>query len=184
MPAARLAIRCLLPHHFAREVPNEKQDIVRSGRHQLIGMPEQCQRAETELVFPSRRGGFLKVSELRWVFDPAVQTVRAATMAQRQQEIEETGQAQTPEFPVISPHDLRHTCASLATGEGAVGLPVVPLLGLLAVTPVVALRVGLLLAWAGMAGGPALIGHGTIAVLLRRWRIPRVIRHVARSLFP
>ena len=71
---------------------------------------------------------------------------------------------------------------ALATGEGAVGLPVVPLLGLLAVTPVVALLIGLLLPWAGMACGPALIGHGTISVLLRRWRIPRVIRHVARSL--
>jgi integrase len=53
------------------------------------------------------------------VFDPAVQTVRAAMMVQRQQEIEETGQAQTPEFPVISPHDLRHTCASLAISAGA-----------------------------------------------------------------
>ena len=71
---------------------------------------------------------------------------------------------------------------SLTTGEVAVGLSVLPLLGLLAVTPVVALLIGLLLPWAGMACGPALIGHGTISVLLRRWRIPRVIRHVARSL--
>ena len=70
----------------------------------------------------------------------------------------------------------------LTTGEGAVGLPVLPRLGLLAVTPVVALRIGLLLPWTGLACGPALIGHGTISVLLRRWRIPRVIRHVARSL--
>jgi hypothetical protein len=70
----------------------------------------------------------------------------------------------------------------VTTGEVAVGLPVLPLLGLLAVTPVVALLIGLLLPWAGMACGPALIGHGTISVLLRRWRIPRVIRHVARSL--
>ena len=71
---------------------------------------------------------------------------------------------------------------TLTTGEVAVGLPVLPLLRLLAVTPVVALLIGLLLPWAGMACGPALIGHGTISVLLRRWRIPRVIRHVARSL--
>jgi len=27
---------------------------------------------------------------------------------------------------------------------------------------------------AGMAGGPTLIGYGTVSVLLRRWRIPRV----------
>ena len=76
---------------------------------------------------------------------------------------------------------------ALTTGEVAVGLSVLPLLallGLLAITPVVALLIGLLLPWAGMACGPALIGHGTISVLLRRWRIPRVIRHVARSLFP
>ena len=73
----------------------------------------------------------------------------------------------------------------LTTGEVAVGLSVLPLLallGLLAITPVVALLIGLLLPWTGMACGPALIGHGTISVLLRRWRIPRVIRHVARSL--
>ena len=39
--------------------------------------------------------------------------------AQREHEIGQTGQAQTPEFPVISPHDLRHTCASLAISAGA-----------------------------------------------------------------
>jgi integrase len=71
-------------------------------------------RDSTALVFGSQRGGYLTPGEVRWVFDPAVQTVRAAMMAQRQQEIEQTGQAHTPEFPVISPHDLRHTCASLA----------------------------------------------------------------------
>jgi integrase len=76
-------------------------------------------RDSTALVFGSQRGGYLTPGEVRWVFDPAVQTVRAAMMAQRQQEIEQTGQAQTPEFPVISPHDLRHTCASLAISAGA-----------------------------------------------------------------
>ncbi len=99
-------------NHDARAVPVPKFLVP-------LLQTEIGQRAETELVFPSRRGGFLKVSELRWVFDPAVQTVRAAMMAQRQQEIEETGQAQTPEFPVISPHDLRHTCASLAISARA-----------------------------------------------------------------
>jgi integrase len=43
---------------------------------------------------------------------------RLAPRVQRQQEIEETGQAQTAEFPVISPHDMRHTCASLAISAG------------------------------------------------------------------
>jgi integrase len=32
--------------------------------------------------------------------------------AQGQHETKQTGQGQTPEFPVITPHDLRHTCAS------------------------------------------------------------------------
>ena len=107
-----LASREAAKNHDARAVPVPKFLVPRL-------QTEIGQRAETELVFPSRRGGFLKVSELRWVFDPAVQTVRAAMMAQRQQEIEETGQAQTPEFPVISPHDLRHTCASLAISARA-----------------------------------------------------------------
>jgi hypothetical protein len=36
-----------------------------------------------------------------------------------QKETEETGEAITPEFPVITPHELRHTCASLAISAGA-----------------------------------------------------------------
>ena len=31
----------------------------------------------------------------------------------------ETGKAITPMFPAITPHDLRHTCASLAISAGA-----------------------------------------------------------------
>jgi integrase len=45
--------------------------------------------------------------------------VRAAIAAHRQQEIEETGHTQTPDFPVITPHQLRHTSASLAISAGA-----------------------------------------------------------------
>jgi integrase len=71
------------------------------------------------LVFPSRRGGYLTLGEARWVFDPAVQALRAAAKAQRQQEVEETGQATTLEFPAITPRALRHTCASLAISAGA-----------------------------------------------------------------
>lgn len=76
-------------------------------------------RDNGDLVFPSRRGGYLTPGEVRWIFDPAVRAVRTAAAEKRQQEIGETGEAQTPEFPVISPHDLRHTCASLAISEGA-----------------------------------------------------------------
>ena len=76
-------------------------------------------RDGTDLVFPSRRGGYLTLGEVRWVFDPAVKTVRTAAKAQRQKEVDETGQAETPDFPVITPHQLRHTCASLAISAGA-----------------------------------------------------------------
>lgn len=76
-------------------------------------------RDGSELVFPSRRGGYITLGEVRWVFDPAVQTVSAATAAQRADEIAEAGDATTPEFPVVTPHQLRHTCASLAISAGA-----------------------------------------------------------------
>jgi integrase len=48
-----------------------------------------------------------------------VQAVRATVKALRQREIDDDGRAQTPEFPIISPHDLRHSCASLAISAGA-----------------------------------------------------------------
>jgi integrase len=57
------------------------------------------QRADTELLFPSRRrGGYLSVGEVRWVFDPAAKSVGVDG---------------------LSPHELRHTCASLAIAAGA-----------------------------------------------------------------
>ena len=56
------------------------------------------ERPETELLFPSRRGGYLTVGEVRWVFDPAVKAVGLGG---------------------LTPHELRHTCASLAIAAGA-----------------------------------------------------------------
>jgi integrase len=50
------------------------------------------------LVFPSRRGGYLTESELRWVFDRAAKAIGAEG---------------------LTPHELRHTCASLAIAGGA-----------------------------------------------------------------
>ena len=76
----------------------------------------------------------------------------------------------------------RADMAGLAAAERAVRL--LPVLRLLAVMPVMVLRVRLLLPMAGIAWGSTLIGARVIPGLLRRWRIPRVIRHVARSLFP
>ncbi|MEB4210991.1 site-specific integrase [Mycobacterium sp. 94-17] len=76
-------------------------------------------RGSRDLVFPSRRDGYMTPGEFRWGFDAAVRTVTGAVEAERQKEIEESGEAETPEFPVITPHDLRHTCASLAISAGA-----------------------------------------------------------------
>jgi hypothetical protein len=59
-------------------------------------------------VFPSRRGGWLTNGKVRWVFDPAVRTVNAAVDATRQQEAEQTGDAQTPKFPIITPRLVAH----------------------------------------------------------------------------
>jgi integrase len=50
------------------------------------------------LVFPSRRGGYLAESELRRVFDPATKAIGVEG---------------------LTPHELRHTCASLAIAGGA-----------------------------------------------------------------
>ena len=71
------------------------------------------------LVFQSRHGGYLPLGELRWVFDSAVAGLRAAAAAARADEVQANGVAVTPEFPVITPHSLRHTCASLAISAGA-----------------------------------------------------------------
>jgi integrase len=69
------------------------------------------------LVFPGRKPGHLRLGEYRWTFDKAVRAMQAATTAQRQREVDGTGEAVTPEFPTITPHELRHTCASLALSE-------------------------------------------------------------------
>jgi len=55
-------------------------------------------RAGDALLFPSQRGGWLTVGELRWVFDPAATKVGVGGLV---------------------PHELRHTCASLAIKAGA-----------------------------------------------------------------
>ncbi|WP_082948544.1 tyrosine-type recombinase/integrase [Mycolicibacterium elephantis] len=72
-----------------------------------------------DLVFPGRNGGFLSIGEYRWAFDRALGRVREAADAQRRAELATLGEARTPEFPPITPHALRHTCASLAISAGA-----------------------------------------------------------------
>lgn len=61
-------------------------------------------KSRDDLVFTSKAGTVLRVSRFRpYVFAPAVGRCRAAD----------------PLFPIITPHDLRHTAASLAISVGA-----------------------------------------------------------------
>ena len=61
-------------------------------------------KGRSELVFTDQRGGVLRNSNWRnRVFVPAV----------------EACQSTDPDFPTITPHDLRHTAASLAISAGA-----------------------------------------------------------------
>lgn len=77
-------------------------------------------KGRDELVFTDMRGGVLRNSNWRArVFMPAVVKCQAAATAQRAKELTTTGTATTPEFPTITPHDLRHSAASLAVSAGA-----------------------------------------------------------------
>ncbi|MFD0000771.1 tyrosine-type recombinase/integrase [Nocardia sp. NPDC127526] len=72
------------------------------------------------LVFTSTEGGVLRASTYRpRVFAPAVTRAIKAARKARALEIEAIGEAKTPEFPKITPRDLRHTAASLAISAGA-----------------------------------------------------------------
>jgi Phage integrase family len=53
------------------------------------------------------------------VFEKAVEAVQAAVAEQRANELAQTGVATTPKFPTVTPHDLRHTAASLAVSSDA-----------------------------------------------------------------
>jgi site-specific recombinase XerC len=76
-------------------------------------------KGRDELVFNDQRGGVLRNSNWRSrVFGPAVLAVQATVAAERAKELATTGAPATPEFPTITPHDLRHTAASLAISAG------------------------------------------------------------------
>lgn len=77
-------------------------------------------KGRDDLVFTAPAGGVLRVSTWRpRVLAPAVLSVKSATDAQRAKERARVGSAVTPEFPLVTPHDLRHTAASLAISAGA-----------------------------------------------------------------
>jgi integrase len=73
-----------------------------------------------DLVFTSVRGEVLRVSTYRAkVFSPAVETLGLQALGDRERQRASLGEAVTPEFPRVTPHDLRHTAASLAISAGA-----------------------------------------------------------------
>lgn len=82
-------------------------------------------KGREELVFASPGGAVLRVSTWRpRVFAPSVTAVQAQASKQRAAEkrrVEEKLMSEviTPEFPTVTPHDLRHTAASLAISAGA-----------------------------------------------------------------
>lgn len=72
-------------------------------------------KGRDDLVFTDTRGGPLRNNNWRErIFEPAVAKCQAAATAQRARELAATGETVTPDFPTITPHDLRHTAASLA----------------------------------------------------------------------
>jgi len=79
-------------NHSSRAVP-VADFIARMLKTEIDG------RAHDELVFPSRRDGFLPLGEARWAFDKATAVVDGCSG--------------------VRLHDLRHTCASLAIRSGA-----------------------------------------------------------------
>jgi integrase len=77
-----------------------------------------------ELVFSGSNGGMITLGQYRRPFDRSVKAMQERAAVQRQREIDEGdldehGQPRTPEFPMISPHALRHTAASLHIKAGA-----------------------------------------------------------------
>lgn len=77
-------------------------------------------KSRDDLVFQDLRGGVLRNSNWRSrVFSPAVKICQREAKEKRAKELAASGEATTPEFPTITPHDLRHTAASLAISAGA-----------------------------------------------------------------
>jgi len=78
-----------------------------------------CRQNPSRWCSPAAKAAICPSASSGWTFDQAVTGLQSAAAAKRQEEIKATGEAVTPEFPVITPHELRHTCASLAIKAGA-----------------------------------------------------------------
>ena len=73
------------------------------------------------IVFPAADGGYAKSPGASTWFDGAVKRCQHVTTEARAAERKARPDADpgTPEFPRVTPHDLRHTAASLAVSAGA-----------------------------------------------------------------
>lgn len=81
-----------------------------------------CQgKGRDAVLFPTTDGGYAKSPGVRSWFDGAVTRAAAAAETARAEESKKHPRRApvTPEFPRITPHDLRHTAASLAVSAGA-----------------------------------------------------------------
>jgi integrase len=77
-------------------------------------------KARDEIVFPAARGGYAKSPGASSWFEGAVSRCMAAADAARAEERKaHSDDPVTPVFPRITPHDLRHTAASLSVSGGA-----------------------------------------------------------------
>ena len=87
-------------------------------------------KGRDDLMFTAPAGRVLRVATWRpRVLAPAVAILRALAAAQRAKESAAMGSASTPKSPVVTPHDLRHTAASLAISAGANPTAVQTMLG-------------------------------------------------------
>ncbi|MGB3476412.1 MAG: tyrosine-type recombinase/integrase [Mycobacterium sp.] len=79
-----------------------------------------CQgKGRDGIVFPAADGGYAKSPGMKSWFDGAVTRCAAAAEAARVAEREDDRDPVTAMFPRVTPHDLRHTAASLAVSAGA-----------------------------------------------------------------
>ncbi|QUD84771.1 site-specific integrase [Gordonia polyisoprenivorans] len=81
-----------------------------------------CQgKGRDDIVFPAARGGYAKSPGANTWFSGAVARCQTAADEARAKERKASPDVEptTPEFPRVTPHDLRHTAASLAVSVGA-----------------------------------------------------------------
>lgn len=78
-------------------------------------------KGRDSIVFPAEAGGYAKSPGMKTWFDGAVTRCVAAADTARadERETRPSRELETPVFPRITPHDLRHTAASLAVSAGA-----------------------------------------------------------------